>query len=492
MAGEVISRRSLFERIGAAVAAFKAMQPAVSGGLRWMWPGGAGGSSGWWGNGDRGPLGAWQMNMNGPHTGIELLAFSAVYACVNTIAADIAKLPLQVFEIDMETGARELRRQDYYAQLFRRPNEYQTSSDLVLGFVQSYLLQGNAYAYIGKRNRRGEPEEIHLLNPYRTTPLIAENGTIFYRVGGPELLAGLEPDAIIPERDIIHHRLPLLPGFPMVGVTPIFAAAASSAVGIRILQSSQDFFGNAARPSGVLESDRNVGDDAADRLKKEWDAAYRGREFGKVALLPWGVKWTPLTITAQDAELIQQLRWSVEDVARVFRVPPFMLGDMTKVSYRNNEQLVRAYVTGCLGSHIEALEQRFSLAFNFEQRFEIKFDLSAAMRTEIDVRYAAYTQALTAGFKSINEVRALEGDKPVEGGEEPRVQMQYVPLSQATEEADPQDPPATPAPPPGAPIPPPPEQEQPQPAPAETQSESIDPARVRSLVRRRLAMGAAR
>ncbi|HKV17359.1 MAG TPA: phage portal protein [Reyranella sp.] len=426
-----------------------------------------------WGNGDRGPPGSWQMNANAPHRGVELIAFSAVYACVNTIAADIAKLPVEIFEVDLDDGARTVRRRDYYAELFRRPNDYQTGADFLQVFVQSYLLQGNTYCWIAKRNGRGEPAELHVLNPHKVKVLITEGGQIFYECA-EDFLAGIVPNQVIPERDMVHHRLPLLPGYPLVGVTPIFAAAASSALGIQILRDSQTFFGNASRPAGLLSSEQHISDDLAKRYQQEWDDAYRGRDIGKTAVLGGGMKWQPLTITAQDAQLIEQLRYSVEDVARVFRVPPFMLGDMSKVTYRNTEMMQRAYLSGCLSWHLEALQQRFEYAFSFEPQFQIRFDLSAMLRTEIDVRYAAYQQGLAGGWLAPNEVRAQEGLPPAEGGDEPRMQSQYVPLSQASE------PPADPAPVP-APAPEP---------PAPDEEASFNPARVRQLVRERLRRAA--
>lgn len=449
-----------------------AFQKAVG---TWLWPASGGGSS--WGNGDRGPPGSWQMNRNHMHQHLELVAFSAVYACVNTIASDVSKLPIQIYKVDQKTGARTLQRTDFYAALFREPNQFQTHADLLYAFVQSYLLQGNTYCYAGRRNGRGETVELHVLNPYRVKPLIATDGTVFYECG-EDFLAGIKPNTIVPERDMIHHRLPLLPGYPLIGVTPIFAAAASSALGIKILQDSQQFFANSARPSGILQSSINLGDEQKRKAKEEWDIAYRGTEYGKVAILPNGLDWKPITITAQDAQLIEQLRYSVEDVARVFRVPTFMLGDVTKVTYRNSEQLARAYLTGCLSWHISVLEERFERAFQFPADYEIKFDLTQLLRTEIDIRYAAYQASLNGGWQSINEVRAQEGLEPVPGGEEPRVQMQYVPLS-ATESTGP-----SPGNPPPTPVPP----EQP-PSPATTES-APDPARLRALVRHRLRRAA--
>ena len=295
---------------------------------------------------------------------------------------------------------------------------------------RSFLFQGNTYCYCGKRNGRGEIVEMHVLNPYRTKVLIADNGEIFYECA-EDFLAGIAPGTIVPERDMIHHRLPLLPGFPLIGVTPVFAAAASSAVGLKILQNSQQFFANSSRPSGFLSAPGKVSEPTANRLAVEWDENYKGERYGKTALLPEGLKWEPVTITAQDAQLIEQLRWSVEDVARVFRVPPFMLGDMSKVTYRNVETLMRVYLNECLAYYIETIEERFERAFDFPPTFSVKFDLSQLLRVETDVRFAAYQTALNAGWQTVNEVRSQEGLAPVKGGDEPRVQMQYVPLSTA-------------------------------------------------------------
>jgi HK97 family phage portal protein len=422
------------------------------------------------GNGDRGPPGSWQMNLR-EQSPLTLLAFSAVYGCVTMISGDISKLPIIINKIDTTTGAAETQRGDYYAQLFREPNDYQTYTDFMQLFILSFLLQGNAYAYCGQRNMRGEVTAMHVLDPRTTFPYIGEDGSIFYRCGFNRL-AGLVGDEIIPERDIVHHRLPLLPAYPLVGVTPIFAAAASTSVGISILANSQKFFSNASRPSGVLKAPGKVSEPTMTRLQQDWDNNYSGERFGKTAVLPEGLSWESLTITAQDAQLIEQLRWSVEDVGRVFRVPPFLLGDTNRVTYRNSEALARAYLSGCLAYHIEALQRRWERAFQFPINFQIRYDLSQFLTSEIDVRYLAYQQALNSGWMSINEVRGKEGMAPVAGGEEPRVQMQYVPLSAALE------PPPAPAPP----APTPPEVDPPPSNPGA----SFDIERVRGLVRHRL------
>lgn len=425
------------------------------------------------GYGDRGPPGWWQT-YGGLGSPTELTAFSAVYACAAIISQDVAKLPVQIFRTNQATGAQEVQRGDYYEQLMAEPNDYQTGVDFMQLYVMSYLLQGNAYAFC-ERNGRGEIAAMHVLDPRKVQPFIAVNGEVFYRCGA-HILAQLPGGTTVPARDIIHHRLPLMPGFPLIGVTPIYAAAASSGVGLAILSNSNAFFRNASRPSGTLNAPGKLSDKTIERLQQDWDSNYTGQRMGKTAVLPEGLKWEPLTITAVDAQLIEQLRWSVEDVGRVFRVPPFMLGELAKTTYRNSEMLARAYLSGCLGYHIEALEARFKQAFGFTLPWSAQFDLSALLRAEIDVRFDAYQKALAAAWITPNEVRASEGLAPVKGGDEPHIQSQYIPLSKSGEV-----PPAPGAAAPGGATPA--DDTQPQPD-TEKPGASLDPATVRLLMRR--------
>ena len=147
-------------------------------------------------------------------------------------------------------------------------------------------------------------------------------------------------------------------------------------------------------------------------------------------MLGEGLEWQPLTITAVDSQLIEQLRWTGDDVARVYRVPTFMLGDLSKSTYKNSEQMQRTYYSGCLQYHIEALEARFDAGLEVEPRHGIEFRIENMLRTEIDVRFEAYAKALQSSWLTINEVRAEERRSKIAGGDEPMVQIQYAPLSQ--------------------------------------------------------------
>ena len=243
---------------------------------------------------------------------------------------------------------------------------------------------------------------------------------------------------------MFHHRV-MCVDHPLVGVTPLFAAGASASIGSNATSGSAEFLSKIARPSGVLTAPGKIDPALAEKLKKDWAENYSGINAGMPAVLGGGLEWKPLTVSAVDLQVIELLRFSVEDVGRVYRVPPFMLGEMAKATYKNSEQMMRAYYSGCLSYHLTSLETRYDRMLDLASDVYCKFNLDDLLRSEMDVRYDAYQKALASGWIAPNEVRRKEGYAKVAGGDEPMMQMQYVPLSIAAE-GPPE--PADPTPPP--------------------------------------------
>lgn len=391
--------------------------------------------------------GAWQ---NGDeiraHQRKSPLAHSAVYTCINIIASDISKLPLRVKRPRGSSPGMEEHPNHPINRVLRVPNRYQTALQFLLYYFASKLWTGNTYVLLF-RDARGVVESMHVIDPSTVTPSITKEGDVWYMVKATNL-NGLTEDTYIPARDILHDRAMTL-FHPLIGVSPLYAAAVSANIGNSISANSEQFFANMSRASGVLSAPAEIPPATADRLKREWDGNYSGLGFGKVAVLGSGIEWKPLAINAADAQLIEQLRFTVEDIGRVYRVPSFMLGELAKQTYRNSEQSARMYYQGCLSHHIESAEQCFTSKFEMEGGVRVVFDLAPLFRMESDVRYETHAKALTAGIKSINEVRAEEDLPPVKGGEEPRMQVQYVPISMTPTPGQPM--PGQPAP--GAPEP---------------------------------------
>ena len=391
--------------------------------------------------------GAWQRNLT--CAAEDLTAFSAVYACVTIISGDIAKLGLKLWR-DLEGGGRVKATTHPYWRLFHHPNDWQSVVEFVQQWVTSVLLTGNAYVLM-RRDARGVVQSLHVLDPRRVRVYVSEQGEPAYRVSEDPLAAVFELQEFVPARDMIHDRMnPLF--HPLVGVSPIISAAGAASAGNHILAQSDAFFGQMSRPSGLLipQTPGVIPPQTIKELKDTWTANYGGAgNAGRVAVLPANMDWKPMVMTAVDAQLIEQLKFSVEDVARAYRVPGFMLGDLTKVSYRNAEQLTRIYHQGCLQYHLERIEWRLDASLELATDVSAEFDLTALFRMESDVRATTSAAWLAAGVKSINEVRAEEGLTPVKGGEKPRLQVQYQPLD-APPPAVP--PPTEPPPPAGAPA----------------------------------------
>jgi HK97 family phage portal protein len=371
--------------------------------------------------------GEWQTG--GASTGSQVkkspLAYSAVFTCINNIASDVSKLPLRIMRPRANGGGMEVHTNHPLMYVLRKPNNYQTSLQFLQHYLASKLWTGNAFVVLF-RDARGVPESMHVIDPTTVTPAVTAEGDVWYLVKANDLNK-LSEDTYIPARNIVHDRAMTL-FHPLVGVSPLYAAAVSASIGNNISTNSDTFFANMSRVSGALTAPGEIPPTTAERLKREWDNNYSGLGFGKIAVLGSGLEWKPLTMTAVDAQLIEQLRFTVEDIGRVYRVPSFMLGE-TKMTYKNSEQLSRYYFQGCLSYHIEAAEQCFSQKFELSGGVEVKFDLAPLFRMETDLRYDTHSKALSSGIKSINEVRAEEDLPPVKGGEEPRMQMQYIPLS---------------------------------------------------------------
>lgn len=354
------------------------------------------------------------------------LAFPAVYASIDTISSDIARLPIRHWRIESDAPRKLTELTNSAAvRVLTRPNDYQTGFDLIKGLVTAQLFRGNGYLY-GRPNGRNEFEELHQI--VSDLVVILRSGSeVFYQVSA-EPLIGLKLMSVLPSRVVMNHRMFCLHD-PLYGITPILAAAMSAATGLSILRSTEAFFRRMARPSGVLQTAQRIDPARAEAIKERWSRVFQGAEqAGDTAVLEEGLEWKPLTMTAVDAQLIEQLRYSVEDVARVYRLPLFMLGDLTKVSFSSSEQLTRVYYSGCLSAHISALEIRLTNFFGMNPREEfLQFDLDELFRTEMKSRIESLTRSITGGLRTPNEARAIEGLNPIEGGDDVFMQQQMVP-----------------------------------------------------------------
>ncbi|WP_242115515.1 phage portal protein [Sphingomonas lacusdianchii] len=389
------------------------------------------------------PINWWQTGMSPPRSARS----SMVEACVSAYAQTVAMCPGNHWRWAADTGRQRVPNSPL-ARIIKRPNDYQSVSDFLLNLVRYLLDEGNAYALV-VRNNRFEPIELHLMDSDSSHPVLAVDGSIFYSLAGnPIVDRRFGPRVTVPARDVLHIRLHT-PRHPLVGETPMVAAALELAAGNAALSNQVNFFLNQSRPSFILSTDASLTIEQVRMLRTAWDEQSKGLNSGGTPILSNGLKPNPIGSSNKDAELASILRLSSEAIAQVYRVPLQVLG-AASTAYATTEALMQSWRAGGLGfllNHIEeAIGNLFKLGGQPEEYLEL--DTSALLRSEFKVRVEGWAAGTQAGIFDRNVARQDFELAPVKGGEEPWVQQQDIPLSVAAEMAkNPPPPPALPDPP---------------------------------------------
>jgi HK97 family phage portal protein len=375
--------------------------------------------------------GAWQQDQS-----IELdtvLTFSAVFACIRLITSDIGKMRIKLMERSPSGVWKEVD-SNAFSPVLRKPNPTQTRIKFFEQWITSKLIHGNAYILKG-RDRRGIVTSLRVLDPTRVQALVSEAGEVFYKLNHDRMTVG-QREITLPATEIIHD-VHVTPEHPLVGVSPIGACGLTAMQGMKIQKNSEKFFGNMARPSGMLTAPGAISNDTAERLKEDFKSKYGGENIGSVAVAGDGLRFETFTMTAADSQLIEQLKWTAEDVCRAFGVPGYKIGVGQMPTYNNIAALDKAYYSDTLQELIECVELLLDEGLELPARYGTEFDLDQLLRMDAPSRFDSYEKAIKAGWKSPNEVRALEDLEPVKGGEEPIMQQQNWPLSVLAQRAPP-------------------------------------------------------
>jgi HK97 family phage portal protein len=324
-----------------------------------------------------------------------------------------------------------------YSPVLRKPNHYQTRVKFVESWQLSRLIRGNAYI-LKERNHRGGTRAgnvtaMHVLDPSRVQVLVAPNGEVFYQLA-TDYLSGLQEATVtMPASEIIHDvAVPLY--HPLCGVSPLHASGLAAMQGLKIQQHSAKHFASGSQLSGVLTAPAAISDANAKRLQDHWEANFSGaHNVGKVAVLGDGLKFEPMMMTATDAQLIEQLRWTSENICATFHVPGYMVGIGPPPPYTDIQSINLQYYTQALQNPIENIELLLEEGLELATPYGIEFDLDALARMDKKTQMEIATKAVGGGIFSPNEGRALFDRKPVTGGETPYLQAQNWPLSRLAE-----------------------------------------------------------
>ena len=341
------------------------------------------------------------------------MQLSAVYACVRVISESIASLPLDLFRFSGSSGSEKDRLHPLYSVLHNEPNAEMTSFTFRETLMSHQLLWGNAYAQI-IRNARGQVTGLYPLLPDRmTVERDDETKAIYYvyRVSKDNeslnLKAG-EPVKLTAE-EVLH--IPGLGFDGLIGYSPIAMMKNSLGAAIASEEYGSKFFENGATPAGVLEHPGVLKD--PEKLRKSWQSAYGGSgNAGKTAILEEGLTYKTIGIAPKDAQMLEMRRFSVEEIARIFRVPPHMIGDLERATFSNIEHQSLEFVKYTLGPWMARWEQAMDrrLLNEIEKKDHyIQFNAEGLLRGDLQSRNNAYAVARQNGWMSANDIRRKEG-----------------------------------------------------------------------------------
>lgn len=388
-----------------------------------------------WGPVSESTTGAWQRNVVAVRDTNLLLSSSTVYACVTGIATDVAKLPILMTEKDRKTGIWEEVDDSPFLIPINKPNHYQTRIKFIEQWMVSKLLHGNAYI-LKRRDERGMVDALYVLHPMLVVPLIADSGDIFYDLRR-DYLSGVDGDNVrVPASEIIHDSMVGM-WHPLIGISPLFACAMSATLQARIQDSSATLFGNKGMPGGILTHPGHLSQDIVDELKARWQSNYTGDNVGKIAVLADGLKFEAVTMTALNQQLADQLKWTVEDIARAFHYPLSKLAGPAQ-PYTKPEESAVSYYTDCLQIHLEWIEAALDSGLSVPPRRRFEFDTDNLLRMDTASLFASNNQAQR--FMTVNEQRRRVGLPPIEGGDTVYLQEQDHSLEALSERDEGDDP----------------------------------------------------
>lgn len=337
------------------------------------------------------------------------MQISAVYACVRVLAESIAGLPLHVYQCGKNDSREKAVEHPLYFLLHDEPNPEMTSFVFRETLMTHLLLWGNAYAQI-IRDGRGQVIALYPLMPDRMRVDRDENGQIYYRyqLGADESHLDKAGTVDLSPKDVLH--IPALGLDGLVGYSPIAMARNSIGMAIACEDFGASFFRNGAAPSGVLEHPGVLKN--SEKLRAAWEAQYGGsRNSGRVAVLEEGMKFNPIAIPPEQAQFLETRKFQVDEIARIFHVPPHMIGDLERSIFRNIEQQSLEFVKYTLNPWVCRWEQaltRSLLSPKEKREYSIKFNVDGLLRGDYQSRMNGYAVGRQNGWMSANDIRELE------------------------------------------------------------------------------------
>ena len=340
--------------------------------------------------------------MGGNLTSARAESLSAVYACVSAISETIASLPLILYRRTDEEGRERANDHPLYGVLHDAPNEQQTALEFREMMQAAVLLRGNAYAEI----KRGYDGQVRSLTPLdRVTTLQLDNGRLAYDASD---VKGKTRRLL--QEEVFHLRHRSENG--VTGISPITASRETVQLALSERDHGNSTFNNGARLSGMLKFPGRLNPEQRTAIGNSWSSQYAGgANAGKTAILEEGVEYQTVSMSMEDAQYLESRQFSVEEIARLFRVPPTIIGDLRHGNYSNSVEMNRVFVVHTLRRHMTMWEQAISRALLTEAGRRIYFaehSVEGLFRGDSANRAAFYKSGIEAGWLTVEHVCKLE------------------------------------------------------------------------------------
>ena len=337
----------------------------------------------------------------------------AVYACIRVLSEAVAQLPLHVYE-RTENGRERAVSHALYALLHDQPNREMTSFAFRETMMLHLLVYGNAYAQI-IRNNGGQIIGLYPLMANRMKVDRDDSGNLIYiynRYENADPNLKQTGEVILQAEDVLH--IPGLGFDGLVGYSPVAIAKDALGIAKACEDYGANFFANGASPSGVLEHPGTIKD--FNRIREGWKDAYGGNNSHKTAILEEGMKYTPISIPNNDAQFLETRKFQLEEIARLYRVPLHMIGDLEHATFSNIEQQSLEFVKYTLDPWLVRWEQALQKALLSEsekRKYFIKFNVDGLLRGDYESRMNGYATARQNGWLNANDIREMEDMNPI-------------------------------------------------------------------------------
>jgi len=362
------------------------------------------------------------------------LTYVAFWAAVNRISNDIAKLPVNVFK-KVPSGLEPQPLHPVAKLLAQSPNDSQTPFIFKSTTQSKVLSWGNGYAEIMFRGD-GRPSSLRSISPARVTPMVNDDGTVMYKV----LNGGGRSEEIPASRMLHFHGL----GDGIQGYSPVQLFQQNLNLSLGAENAGKALFENMMRPGAVAKHPETLSDEAYNRLQKSLKKNAGSSQAGAVMLLEEGMSLEKWSIPPNDAQFLESRTFQVQDVARMFNVPPHKIAELSRATFSNVEEQEIQYVVDCLQPWLTNWEQELETKLFLPGErgtYRIKFNVEGQLRGNTAARGEWYSKMFNIGVMSQNEIRALE-DIPTIGdkGDKYYVPVNLRPSDQPIEEEEPTEP----------------------------------------------------